>query len=103
MGKLVSSCKSSTSSTGSSSTTLDSDKSKTKGRSCGFKNFSEEELSTLVQMVDKFKPARRDQLNFGWKLSDGETCRNRFDRLIPKQKPTGSTEVPDNTSFVEPC
>jgi hypothetical protein len=61
MGKLVASCKSTTSSTGSSSTSLGSDKSKTKGRACGSKNFSEEELSILVQMVDKFKSAGRDQ------------------------------------------
>jgi len=60
-------------------------------------------------MVDKFKPAGRDQwyklalqlcargreLNLGWKLRDGQTCRNRFDKLIPNKKPTGSTEVPD--------
>jgi hypothetical protein len=79
------------------------------GRACGSKNFSKEELSTLVQMVDKFKPAGRDQwyklalqlcargreLNLGWKLRDGQTCRNRFDKLIPNKKPTGSTEVPD--------
>jgi hypothetical protein len=60
MGKLVANRKSSTSSTGSSSTTLDSDE-KNKGRAWGSKNFSEEEMSTLVQMVDKFKPAGRDQ------------------------------------------
>ena len=60
-------------------------------------------------MVDKFKPAGREQwdnfavqlcargrkLNLGWKLRDGHTCRNRFDKLIPKQKSTGSTDVPD--------
>jgi len=61
IGKLVPNPKSNTSSTCSSSTTLDSVKSKTKGRACGSKNFSEEELSTLVQMVDKFKPAVPDQ------------------------------------------
>jgi hypothetical protein len=38
-------------------TKLDSDKSKTKGRACGSKNFWEDELSTVVPMVDKFKPA----------------------------------------------
>jgi len=33
------------------------------GRACDSKNILEEELSTLVQMVEKFKPAERDQWN----------------------------------------
>ena len=86
MGKLVASRKSITSSTGSSWTTLDSDKSKTKGRACVSKNFSGENLNTRIQMLDKFKPAGRDQwdklavqlcvrgreLDLGWKLRDGK-------------------------------
>jgi hypothetical protein len=55
--RMVASHKSSTTSTGSSSSTLDPEISKTKARDCGSKNLSEEELSTLVQLVDKFKPA----------------------------------------------
>jgi len=39
--------------------------------------------------------ARGRKLNVGWKLRYGQAYRNRFDKLIPKQKPTGSTEVPD--------
>jgi hypothetical protein len=59
--------------------------SKTKGRTCGSKNFSQDELSTLFQMVDRFKPSGPDQwdklavqlcargreLNLGWKLRHG--------------------------------
>ena len=43
----------------SSSSTLDPEKSKTKGRALGSKNFSEKELRALVQLVDKFKSAAR--------------------------------------------
>ena len=85
---------------------IDSDKSETKGRTCGFKYFSKEELRTLVQMVYKFKPAGRDQwdkmavqlcargreVNLGWKLGNGHTWRNVFEKPIPKQKRIGSTE-----------
>jgi len=39
--------------------------------------------------------ARDRALNLGWKLRDGQTSRNWFDKLIRKQKPTGSAEVSD--------
>jgi len=36
--------------------------------------------------------ARVRELNLGWKLRDGQTLRNRFDKFISKQKPIGSTK-----------
>jgi len=64
---------------------------------------------TLFQMEDKLKPAGRyhwdnlaiqvcargRELNLGSKLTDGHTCLNRFEKLIPKQKRTGITEIAD--------
>jgi hypothetical protein len=68
------------------------------------------ELNSLIQVDDKFKLAGRDQwdklavrlfapgreINLGWKLRKDQTCQNRFDCLILKQKSSGSTES-DNT------
>ena len=113
MGKVVASRRSSTYLTGSSSSTLDPEKSETKGKACTSQHFSGKEVSILVQLVGKFKAARRDQwekfsvqpsaqgkaLNFAWNFRDGQTCRNRFDKLISKEQPTTSTEVSD---FAEP-
>jgi hypothetical protein len=106
MGSLVASRKSSTSSTDSPSTTLDSDKSKTKRSLAGRDQWDK----LAVQHC-----ARGRELNLGSKLRDGQTCRNQFDKLIAKHKPTGSTEVPHivlrlcesrrllkSTCFVEP-
>jgi hypothetical protein len=61
MGKLVASGKSSTSSTGFSSTTFDSDKPKSKGGGLWFQELLGRRAEFLLQMVDKFKPAGRDQ------------------------------------------
>jgi hypothetical protein len=82
IGKLVASRKSSTSSTDSSSTTLDSGKSRTKRSPAGQDQW--DKLAVQLCVRDR-------ELNLGWKLRDGQTCQ----KLIPKQKQTGATEFPD--------
>jgi len=73
-------------STDLSSTTLDSDESKTKRSHAGWDQWNK----VAVQLC-----ARGRELNLGWKPRNCQTCWYRFDKLISKQKPTGFTEVPE--------
>jgi hypothetical protein len=84
------------------------------GRVPGSKNFSKEEIAELLIVVDAIKPAGKDMWgkvevalhckglsrNMSWPERDGETCKKKFGSLIPKQKPTGSTEIPILTAEV---
>ena len=61
-----------------------------------------------MALVDELKPAGADQwerlglhlcargreLGQSWPFRTGPSCRSRFDKLISKQKPTGSTVIP---------
>ena len=72
------------------------------------KNFAEDEVTALVALVHELKPAGAEQWEkFGlqpcsrvreicqsWGFSTDPSCRCRFDNLIPKQKPAGSTVIP---------
>ena len=100
IGNLVACRKSSTSWTASSSSTWDPENSNNKGRDCGWKKFSEKELSSLVHVVNKFESGWRDRATSecsvlcpkqrirSWmEAKDGRTCQNRFDKLVPKQRP----------------
>jgi len=69
-------------------------------RSQRSKNFAEDELTALMALVRKLKPAVADQweksglhlsvrargLGQSWYFRTGASCRSRFDNLIPKQK-----------------
>ena len=60
--------------------------------------------------VQLYSPGR--ELNLGWEVRHGQTCRNQFDKLISKKKQSGSKEAPDfdlrsrellsSISFVKP-
>jgi hypothetical protein len=58
--------------------TLDREMSNTKGRVCGSKYFSAEEVSNVVQVVEKSKPAGRDQ----WDKLDVKLCTRRIQSWI---------------------
>jgi len=79
------------------------------GRSQRSKKFAEDELTALVALMHELKPAGADQweksglhlcvrgrgLGQSWPFRTGPSCRSRLDKLIPKQKPAGSTVIPN--------
>jgi hypothetical protein len=78
------------------------------GWSHGSNNWAEDENTALVVLMHELKPAGADQLEKlglhlcargkelgpSWPFRTDPSCCSRFDKLISKQKPTESTEIP---------
>ena len=72
------------------------------GQKRGVQNFTEKELSVMLDLIEEIKPCGAHQWDLvstnmydkGFKNRDREACKKKFDRLWQMSKPTGCTEMP---------